>query len=61
MAQNHVIIHYPNAHYGKKCMKGHGREVQRLQNLTFCTFFTIMAITVVNNYVILCHNGPLWE
>ena len=42
-------------------MKGHGREVQRSQNLTFHTFFTIMAITVVNNYMILCHNGPLRE
>ena len=61
MAQNHVIIHNCNGHYGKKCLKGHGHKVQRSQNLTFHTFFTVMAIIVVNNYVILCCNGPLLE
>ena len=47
-----MVIHSRNGHYGKKCSIGQDDEVQRLGKPTFATFFTIMAITGVNNLVI---------
>ena len=55
--KNHKIIHSRNGHYGKKCSIGRYDKVQRSQKLTFATFFTVMAITGVNNFVICYHNA----
>ena len=52
-----MVIHSHNGHYGKKCSIGRDDEVQRSQKLTFATFFTVMAITGVNNLVIFYHNA----
>ena len=57
MVKNHKIIHSRNGHYGKKCSIGQYDKVQRLQKLTFATFFTVMAITGVNNFVIFYRNA----
>ena len=54
-----MVIQYCNGDYGKKSSIGQCNEVQRLQKLTFATFFTIMAITGVNNLVIFYRNASI--
>ena len=55
--KNHKIIHSHNGHYGKKCSTGQYDNVQRSQKPTFATFFTVMGITEVNNFVFFYHNA----
>ena len=51
-----MVIYSHNGHYSKKRLIGQDDEEQRSQKQTFATFFTIMAITGVNNLVIFYHN-----
>ena len=55
--KNCKIIHSRNGHYGKKCSTGWYDNVQGSQKPTFATFFTVMAIMGVNNFVIFYRNA----